>query len=718
MLPLVVMAARAAAQSFSSGITSGTISNSAIVEASGIVASHLNPNVLWTHNDSGNPADLFPTTAAGANLGTYAVSGAGNTDWEDIAIGPGPTAGKEYIYVGDIGDNNAVRSTIAVYRVPEPTVSATQQPGNFSISGAAKFTFQYPDGPRNAESMFVDPLTKDIYIITKFDAPKRVYRAAYPQSTSETTTLEFVTSFPTTSSWLTAADISPDGEQIIVRSTATTSGRLYIRPPGGSIADAFATTPISIPLLAETQGEAIGFDAQGWGYYTTSEGANPPIHYFDRLPAHAVWIASTGTFALGSNWDTGTVPGSGNSVHFGQTATGAGKTYTVNFGGNTTTAVAIVHRDNVTWNLNGATFSQSGYTGVDSLIVGTSIGENAMLTILNGTVSTTAGSGGYSQIGRGVGASGVITIGSAGKWINTSSLLIGRLGTGTLNVTAGGSATLSNVYVGGGTSAAGGTGAFNVTGGIATISGTFKIWNNGSLSWSSGSLSTATLSMVGGGKTSLASGGDKVLRATTVSIDSSSKLDLSNNHMIVDYSGASPIAMIQSLIKSGCNNGAWTGNGIASSRAAAIAVDSSNAHKSALGFADANHLFASFPASFIGQTVDSTSVLVRYTLAGDANLDGKVNALDFNALAANFGSPLAKFWSDGDFNYDGITSSADFIALSQNFNQAVPSPTLGSIVPEPVLLLPLTLLVLRRRVTSAPVPRLRRLRVRNCPRVL
>jgi hypothetical protein len=287
-----------------------------------------------------------------------------------------------------------------------------------------------------------------------------------------------------------------------------------------------------------------------------------------------------------------------------------------------------------------------------------------------------------------------------------------------LNVTAGGSATLSNVYVGGGTSAAGGTGAFNVTGGIATISGTFKIWNNGSLSWSSGSLSTATLSMVGGGKTSLASGGDKVLRATTVSIDSSSKLDLSNNHMIVDYSGASPIAMIQSLIKSGCNNGAWTGNGIASSRAAAIAVDSSNAHKSALGFADANHLFASFPASFIGQTVDSTSVLVRYTLAGDANLDGKVNALDFNALAANFGSPLAKFWSDGDFNYDGITSSADFIALSQNFNQAVPSPTLGSIVPEPVLLLPLTLLVLRRRVTSAPVPRLRRLRVRNCPRVL
>src|SRR5213078_2683797 len=156
--------------------------------------------------------------------------------------------------------------------------------------------------------MFVDPLTRDIYIVTKFDAPKRVYRAAYPQSSSGTTTLELVTTFPTTSSWLTAADISPDGEQIIVRSTSTTSGRMYIRPPGGSIADAFASAPISIPLLSETQGEAIGFDAQGWGYYTTSEGASAPIHYFDHLPAHAVWIASSGSFSTASNWDIATVP--------------------------------------------------------------------------------------------------------------------------------------------------------------------------------------------------------------------------------------------------------------------------------------------------------------------------------------------------------------------------------------------------------------------------
>ena len=40
---------------------------------------------------------------------------------------------------------------------------------------------------------------------------------------------------------------------------------------------------------------------------------------------------------------------------------------------------------------------------------------------------------------------------------------------------------------------------------------------------------------------------------------------------------------------------------------------------------------------FDGHTVDSSSVLVRYTLAGDANLDGIVNAQDFDALATNYG---------------------------------------------------------------------------------
>jgi T5SS/PEP-CTERM-associated repeat protein len=696
---------------FSAGITRGTIQNSAVTEASGIVASHLNANILWTHNDSGHPAQIFPMTPAGANLGTYTISGASNTDWEDIAIGPGPASGAQYIYIGDIGDNNAARSNIAVYRVPEPTVSTLQQPGNFTLSGAVKFTLVYPDGPRNAESMFVDPLTRDIYIITKFDQPKHVYRAAYPQSSSGTITLEAVGSFTTTSSWLTAADISPDGNEIIVRSTATTSGRMYIRPPGGTIADAFASpTPISIPLLAEAQGEAIGFDAQGWGYYTTTElngTASAPIHYFDRLPPHAVWVTGSGNFGTALSWDIGAVPNANSSVHFGITASGIGLTYTVNFSGNLTNAVAIVHRDNVTWDLAGATYTLSGYSGVDSLVVGSSNGENAALNMEYGTLVTNAGAGGYSVIGRGVGAKGVVSIGTSGKWINSPPLLIGKLGSGTLNINTGGSATLSDVYLGGSTTAAGGSGALNISGGSASISGTLKAWNDGTIVWSSGSLSASSLQLSGGGKMYVSSGGNKVLRVSSLTVDSANagKLDLSDNDMIVDYSGSSPLATIQSLIQAGYNGGSWTGDGITSSSAAAASL---SAHKTALGYAEASALFGSFPATFSGQSVDSTSILIRYTLSGDANLDGTVDTLDFNSLAANFGSSI-NLWSAANFNYDGAIDTLDFNLLASNFALILPTATAaeGVIIPEPatlalLLLAPLIRRRARHRLNGAP----------------
>src|SRR5262249_20508104 len=51
----------------------------------------------------------------------------------------------------------------------------------------------------------------------------------------------------------------------------------------------------------------------------------------------------------------------------------------------------------------------------------------------------------------------------------------------------------------------------------------------------------------------------------------------------------------------------------------------------------------------------SKQVSVLYTFYGDANCDGAVNGLDFNALASNFGG-LAKFWYQGDFNYDGTVN--------------------------------------------------------------
>jgi autotransporter-associated beta strand protein len=176
-------------------------------------------------------------------------------------------------------------------------------------------------------------------------------------------------------------------------------------------------------------------------------------------------------------------------------------------------------------------------------------------------------------------------------------------------------------------------------------------------------------------------------------------LDLADNALAIDYAGASPLADVISLLISGRAGGTWTGAGIQSS---SVAASSGNR---ALGVAEASSL-GSVPSIF--GTVDSSAVLVRYTIIGDTNLDGIVDFPDLLSLAQNFGSPSPTIWSTGDFNYDGATNFDDLLGLAQNFNNAL--LTTGSfesewalarsLVPEPSTLLAssaLAALLLRRR---------------------
>lgn len=167
------------------------------------------------------------------------------------------------------------------------------------------------------------------------------------------------------------------------------------------------------------------------------------------------------------------------------------------------------------------------------------------------------------------------------------------------------------------------------------------------------------------------------------------RLNLNDGGMVIAYDGESPIANVANQIKSGFANGAWTGTGINSSAAAVTA-------NRALGFAEAASIFSSFPATFMGTSISADSVLIRYTIPGDANLDKTVNITDFALLAANFN--IASTWSRGDFNYSGTTDIGDFALLAANFNRSLPAdlPVLsavdgprGASVPEPSLLVAL-----------------------------
>jgi hypothetical protein len=259
---------------FHSGKKTGIIESSLITEASGLASGRKNLGVLWTFNDKG-PACVYALTPQGKHLGIYTLGGTRNRDWEDIAIGPGPDPNVDYLYVGDIGDNNSKHKSIKIYRVPEPQVDANRPPVSVTIGSVETIELTYPDGPRNAETLMLDSLTKDLYIVTK-EGPGRVYRAAYPQSTAAKTTLEYVAKLP----WGTATggDISPDGSMIIVRNYFSAS--LWLRPKDGPLWRAFDSNECKVPLIFESQGEAICFDANGLGYFTTSEYKNQPIYYF------------------------------------------------------------------------------------------------------------------------------------------------------------------------------------------------------------------------------------------------------------------------------------------------------------------------------------------------------------------------------------------------------------------------------------------------------
>lgn len=256
-----------ACPTFTEATSPGSLQLAEITETSGVVAAINTPDVLFVHNDSGDSARFFAISTAGAHLATFTVSGASASDWEDIGSANGQ------LYLGDIGDNGQSRPNIKVYRVAEPNIPTT--PSTVALDGVETFTFTYPGGAKNAETMFVDPTTDDLYIVQKTDSGTAgVYRKPAPLESGELEEVAQVDFGPLT----TGGDMSHSGGSIIVRTYS--QAQLYRRTPGMSVADAVKGEPCSVPLHGEPQGEAIGFAADDQAYFTISEFPSQPIYRF------------------------------------------------------------------------------------------------------------------------------------------------------------------------------------------------------------------------------------------------------------------------------------------------------------------------------------------------------------------------------------------------------------------------------------------------------
>ena len=264
------------------------LQDSRLDEASGIGVGVRSRGIDYVENDSGDTHRFFALNAhTGATAAVITVPHATNVDWEDLQVAP-DAQGKSSVWIADIGDNDAERHEIDVYRVPEPRVSPDDQDESLRSARPAIWRLRYPSGPTDAESLAVSPQGR-AYIVTKnFVGESVVYAmpsrpdAHRVRPLSQVATIDFrITpgSSPVGSLGsvlATSAAISADGALLVVRTYVYAyAWRLHPRPGHDGVEAALRTSPTRIALPAQKQGEGIAV-AHG-RLLLDSEGVGTPV---------------------------------------------------------------------------------------------------------------------------------------------------------------------------------------------------------------------------------------------------------------------------------------------------------------------------------------------------------------------------------------------------------------------------------------------------------
>lgn len=249
---------------FSERIALGTLEKGSIDEASGMAMSMVNGPTFWTHNDSGDKARIFLVDTLAQYQMTINISNASNRDWEDVAVARDLKDGQSKIYIADIGDNDAKYEYYTIYILPEPIVTENV---DVTIDYQQKIVFKYQDGSRDAETLMVDPLSGNIYIVSKREANVQLYQITYPYSTTDTVIAKKMITLPFTQ--IVAGDISADGKNILLKNYQKVW--YWSRKDGTSIVDALSKNPYETPYIQEPQGESICWSPDSKAFYTISE---------------------------------------------------------------------------------------------------------------------------------------------------------------------------------------------------------------------------------------------------------------------------------------------------------------------------------------------------------------------------------------------------------------------------------------------------------------
>jgi hypothetical protein len=163
----------------------------------------------------------------------------------------------------------------------------------------------------------------------------------------------------------------------------------------------------------------------------------------------------------------------------------------------------------------------------------------------------------------------------------------------------------------------------------------------------------AVLDIASGASATLAAGGSRLLSTTSLLVANNGALNLHDNDLLVHYDtgGAALEAAVRAMVSDG-----------------RITYDAGGGDV-ALAIAD-NAEWGR--GTFNGESIDTSTIVGKYTYFGDANLDGSVTSDDY--VAVDVGLGMGDSWVQGDFNFSGTVTSDDYVAIDVNLGKGTPTP--------------------------------------------
>lgn len=347
------------------------------------------------------------------------------------------------------------------------------------------------------------------------------------------------------------------------------------------------------------------------------------------------WNLTTGgNYATSSNWTGGAVPnGVGAVANFGDKITNAAS---VSVGANSYTLGTLRFNSANAYTINGTGMLMLEASGAD-----------AFVDVQQGNHKIDAGLMLHSSTTASIAANASLALN--GPVVFSSGNILTKSGAGTLRLNASSFTGASNAQI----AVSNGTlqidKPLSPSVGVHTTSGAITRFN---CSTSLGYLTTSSAGTTVAITTSV--GSPTVVKAAGIGIGGNTTINISNNVLLIDYTGQSVLDAMNAYAGQGVRTGVGLISGLSDP-------------KKGVGIVEASSIGS--PTIYLNTSIDNTTVIARYTLKGDTDVNGTVNFNDLVRLAQGYNK--AGTWINGDSDYNGSVDFADLVALAQNYNSSL-----------------------------------------------